>query len=186
MEASMRIHEREPGDVDRLRKLIRGERRAKQRDRFRAALWAIQGQEKLQIAERLGIAKSTAEAWVYAYRDGGIEALYRKKPPGAKPKLTAAEEEAFRQRMLAGPRPEDGVCTLRALDAVRILEVEFGQSYTRAGVYDLLHRLGLSCLSPRPRHEKNNPEAMEQFKRDAPLFSSKCGASTRTSRSASS
>ena len=182
----MLIQEREPGDVDRLKRLIRGERRAKQRDRFRAALWAIQGQEKLHIAEKLGIAKSTAEDWVYAYRDGGIEALYPKKPPGRKPKLTPAEEEAFRQRMLAGPRPEDGVCTLRALDAVRILEVEFGRSYKRAGVYDLLHRLGLSCLSPRPRHEKNDPEAMEQFKRNAPPFSSKCGASARTRRSASS
>jgi hypothetical protein len=35
-------------------------------------------------------------------------------------------------------------------------------------VYNLLRRLGFSCLSPRPRHEKNDPAAMEKFEQDAP------------------
>jgi transposase len=183
MEADMRITERQEGDCDRLRALIRSEQKAKRRDRFRAVVWALEGQEKLEIAGRLGVAKSTVENWVYAYRDGGIEALDPKKAPGATPKLTPEQQEAFRQRMLAGPRPEDGVCTLRGLDAVRILETEFGTRYSLNGAYNLLHRLGLSCLSPRPRHEKNDPEAMEAFRRDAPPFSSACGRNAPERRS---
>jgi hypothetical protein len=35
----------------------------------------------------------------------------------------------------------------------------------------LLHRLGLSCLAPRPRHRKNDPEQMRKWVEDAPLLS---------------
>ena len=168
----MHVHERQVGDVERLERLIRRERDAKQRDRFRMVLLALRGEEKLRIAELLGVAKGTVENWVYAYRDGGFDALYPGKAPGATPKLTPEQQEAFKQRMLDGPRPEDGVCTLRGKDAVRILNDEFGVDYSLNGVYDLLHRLGFSCLSPRPRHEKNDPAAMEAFKKNAPLLSS--------------
>jgi transposase len=75
--------------------------------------------------------------------------------------------------MTAGPREGDGVCTLRGKDAVRILNEEFHAPYTLNGVYDLLHRLNLSCLTPRPRHEKNDPKAMEEFKKSTPLLYSK-------------
>ena len=72
-----------------------------------------------------------------------------------------------------GPTEADGgVCTLRGLDAVAVLEREFGVAYSLKGAYDLLHRLGFSCLRPRSRHRKNEPAAMDQFRRDAPLLSS--------------
>ena len=167
----MQLHEYRVGDIERLVRLVRREHNARQRDRFRMALLALRGREKLDIARTLGVAKSTVERWVYAYRDGGIDMLYRRKSPGATPKLTPAQCETFRARMLAGPRGDDGVCTLRGKDAVRILNAEFGVDYTLNGVYDLLHRLGLSCQTPRPRHEKNDPEAMEAFRRSAPLLS---------------
>jgi hypothetical protein len=31
--------------------------------------------------------------------------------------------------------------------------------------------LGLSCLTPRPRHRKNDPEQMQQWREQAPLLS---------------
>jgi transposase len=74
------------------------------------------------------------------------------------------------RRLDAGPRPEDGVCTLRGRDVVAILEREFGVTYSLDGAYDLLERLGYSCLSPRPLHEKADPAAVEQFKQHAPLL----------------
>lgn len=57
------------------------------------------------------------------------------------------------------------------MNALRILEKEFGVHYTLDGVYDLLHRLKLSCLVPRPRHRKNDPQVMRQWLEDAPLLS---------------
>lgn len=167
----MHVHEREPGDVRWLKQQIRAESKARQRDRYRIALLAIQGKEKLEIAEVLGVSKSTVETWAYRYRDGGLAALTPRKAPGAIPKLAAEHGAAFKARLANGPLPHDGVCTLRGRDALRILQEEFDASYSLPGVYHLLHRLNLVCLKPRPRHEKNDPEKMAAFRADAPLLS---------------
>lgn len=167
----MHVKEREPGDVARLEARISAERQAKQRDRYRMALLAIRGHPKKEIAALLGVATSVVETWAYRYRDGGIEALRPKKQPGRSPTLPRERHEAFKARFTAGPREGDGVCTLRGRDAVRILNEEFDAEYTLNGAYDLLHRLNLSCLTPRPRHEKNDPAAMQEFKERAPPLS---------------
>lgn len=167
----MRITEREPGDAGRLEEMIGAEARARHRDRLRMVLLALRGQEKEEIARTLGVAKSTVESWAYRYRDGGLEALRPRMRAGRTARLTPRRAEEFKARFTAGPTESDGVCTLRGKDAVRILNDEFKVSYSISGVYGLLHRLGLSCLAPRPRHEKNDPEAMEAFKQSAPLLS---------------
>jgi transposase len=162
----------DPEDRQRLEQLIRRERNAKQRDRFRAALLASEGKQSPQIVEMLGRSRRFVQAWAYAYRDGGIEALWPGKSSGRPAKLPRERESAFAQRIKAGPTEADGgVCTLRGEDARRILEREFGVAYTLQGVYDLLDRLDLACLVPRPRHRKNDPEAMRQWLEGAPLLS---------------
>jgi transposase len=108
--------------------------------------------------------------WAYAYRDGGIDALLPRPRPGRPTKLPREREAELRARLDAGPRPEDGVCTLRGRDVVAILEREFGVSYSLDGAYDLLGRLGYSCLTPRPRHERADPAAVERFKEHAPFL----------------
>jgi transposase len=170
----MDIREREPGDGQRLRALIDAERSAKQRDRYRIALLALKGWEAVEIAEALSSNRRTVQAWAYRYRDGGIEGLVAVKSRGHTPRLAPKRNAEFVARMTAGPREGDGICTLRARDAQRILLDEFGVAYKLKSVYDLMHRLGLSCLKPRPRHEKNNPEAMKAFKEEtAPLLSAR-------------
>jgi transposase len=166
----MRITERIDGDRQRLEDLIHQEPRAQRRDRYRIVLLALQGREKQEIAELLSLGKSTVETWAYRYRDGGLQALEPKPRPGRAPKLSARDHAAFKDRFTQGPRPQDGVCTLRGKQAVRILNDEFGADYSLSGAYGLLHRLGLSCLAPRPRHEKNDPQAMERFRQSAPLL----------------
>ena len=147
-----------------------GERDALRRDRYRAVLMALDGREALEIAQALGRARRSVQDWAYTYRDGGIDAIQPKPRPGRTPKLPRQRESEFIDRLDAGPRLSDGVCTLRGRDVVRILESEFGVKYTLGGAYDLLERLGYSCLSPRPLHEKSDPAAVEQFKQHAPLL----------------
>lgn len=185
--AGMAISERVVGDAQRLRDMARLEKDADQRDRLRSAAGALEGRSASDIAKQIERTGRFVQKWAYAYRDGGIEAVQRKFAPGRDPKLARSNEAAFKARIQSGPTPEDGVCTLRGEDARRILAKEFGKPYTLSGAYQLLHRLGFSCLKPRPRHEKNDPAAMEAFKKDAPLLSKKSGASTpgRKSRSTS-
>lgn len=177
----MNVRERVIGDRARLETLVVAERDAGQRDRYRVALLAITGWEAVDIARVLSSSRRTVQAWAYRYRDGGIEALTPRKTRGHPPRLPPERNAEFIARITAPPREGDGVCTLRARDARRILEQEFGVSYTVKSVYDVMHRLGLSCLRPRPRHEKSDPVAMKKFKEEsAPLLSAR--SSTPSSR----
>jgi|tagenome__1003787_1003787.scaffolds.fasta_scaffold20765210_3 transposase len=169
----MDVKLREETDGPRLRALIDAERDAVQRDRLRAALLAAEGHEAVAIAATLGRSRRFVQAWAYRYRDGGVDAVRPQgKSTGRPPKLPRDREAAFKARVLAGPSAADGgVCVLRGEDARRILEREFGVAYTLDGVYDLLGRLNLSCLAPRPRHRKNDPAAMAAWADRAPLLS---------------
>ena len=166
----MRVTERAAGDVAELTRRARAEVNALQRDRYRAVLLALDGQEAVPIAGALGRSRRSVQDWVYAYRDGGIDRLLPGKSTGRPTKLPRQREAEFKARLDAGPLPFDGVCTLRGRDVVRILEAEFGVKYSLDGAYDLLERLGYSCLSPRPLHEKADPQQVQQFKQHAPLL----------------
>ncbi len=168
----MRVSERETGDGAKLEELISAEKHADQRDRYRIALLALRGLEKLQIAGLLGVCKRTVEDWAYAYRDGGIAALKMRPRGGSKPKLSGAAAAKLAARLDTGPTEQDKVCTLRGRDVQRIAREELGADVSLATVYRTLHRLGYSCLSPRPRHEKQDLAAQEKFKnQSAPLLS---------------
>lgn len=118
------------------------------------------------------MSRRPVQEWVRRYNIHGIAGLWDRPRPGQPTKLHRDRQEVFRQRMLAGPTEADGgLCTLRGKDAQRILAEEFGAHYSLGGAIDLLHRLGLSCLRPRPRHRKNNPQAMQQWLEQSPLLS---------------
>ena len=166
----MHLTERTAGDLQELQRRAGQERDALRRDRYRAVLLALDGKEAVEIADALGRARRSVQEWAYAYRDGGIDAIQPRPRPGRTPKLPRQREPELMARIDAGPLPSDGVCTLRGRDVMRILEQEFGVTYTLGGAYDLLERLGYSCLSPRPLHEKSDPRQIEQFKHCAPLL----------------
>ncbi len=174
----MEVQLRQEKDLERLRERVAKERDARQRDRYRIVRLALQGFTAVQIADKVGCARRTVQQWVYRYRDEGLDGIRERPRPGQPKKLATASEAAFCRRMAAGPTAADGVCTFRGRDLQRILAEEFGANYSLQGVYDLLHRLGFSCLKPRPRHRKNDPAAMAAWLADAPLLSRRSGKRT--------
>jgi len=159
-----------PDDAQTLDRLIRCETNAKQRDRYRVVRLATAGEQTKTIMHMLGRSRGFVQDWAYAYRDGGLDAIAVKPQPGRPPTLPADQHDAFRQRVLDGPTEDDGVAALKGADFVRILEEEFGVNYTLNGVYELLGRLGLSFLSPRPEHRKSDPQAMAKWVERAPFL----------------
>ena len=170
-------------DLTRLNHRVRVETNAKARDRARCVLLAIEGVVAPQIAQRVGRSRRFVQRWCYAYRDHGLDGLEVKPRSGRPPNLSPDEQQAFKQRVLDGPTDADGVCTLRGTDFQRILKAEFGAAYSLSGVYELLHRLNLSVLKPRPRHRKTDPQAQQRWLEDAPLLSSGCVSNTPPSGS---
>ncbi len=182
----MHIQERAVGEVAELSVRIRRERDAEQRDRCRVVVLAIEGRETSEIQVQTGRSRGFVQRWAYAYRDGGLEALAVRPRGGSEPKLSREEQKRFIERFKAGPTKSDGgACRLGGRDAMRILREEFGVAYTLTGVYELLHRNGLSCLRPRPRHRKGDPQAQRQWLDDAPLLCGRSAKSTRTRKSRS-
>lgn len=166
----MTVTAHSPGDRQSLGEFVRREADAKQRDRYRAVLLAMDGLRGDEAALRLGRSPRFVDEWVGRYRRGGLSALRPKRQPGRRPKLTPEQEQQLKARLDAGPRDSDGVCALRGRDVCRIIEREFGVVHTLGGIYDVLRRLGYSSLVPRPRHRKNDPAATQKFEADAPLL----------------
>jgi transposase len=172
----MKVSLRDPADLPALRERMRLETNAKQRERLRAVLLAAEGEDGAelegdQIASRLGRSPRFVDRWLARYRSGGLAAIKPGKAKGQPPKLSAEKQQMFKQRLLAGPTDADGgVCTLRGADAKRILAGEFGVEMGLSGVYDLMHRLNLSCLRPRPLHRKNDPKAVADWLERAPFL----------------
>jgi transposase len=165
----MFIKERQPGDRERLRSMARKERRAEQKDRLLSVLHALSGMETLDIARALCKSRKFVQRWAYAYRDGGIDAVGPRPRGGGTPRLAGAAAVRLQRRLDAGPVPTRGdkVCTLRGKDVQRIMKDELGAELSLSSVYRTLHRLGYSCLAPRPRHEKRDPVAQKRFKEEA-------------------
>jgi transposase len=169
-----------------LERRIKGERDGRVRDRLRAVVLAKRGRAHEPIAEQLSMSPRWVEKWVARYNHGGVAALRDGPRSGQPTKLKPSQVEAFTARLGAGPTEADGgVCTLRGQDIRSILQREFGARYALSGVYELLDRLGYSCLRPRPRHRKNDPVAMDAFTHRAPFFSRASATTTPTRRSRS-
>ena len=132
--------------------------------RYQAVVLATQGRSAPEIAQHLGCSRRAVQTWVAKYNQGGLPALQERPHTGRPARLAGPDVLRFQERLEAGPKPEDGVCTLRCLDLRRILEEEFGVTLRRQAMYDLLHRLDYSSLMPRPQHEQTNPEVQEFFK----------------------
>lgn len=168
----MDIRERDDGDLSELRRRAKNEKDPLRRDRLRAVIAAIEGDDAPTIARVLGRSRRQVQEWAYAYRDGGIDALHPPRRTGRIPKVRGEIVGKLKERLDAGPTKDDKVCTLRGKDVQRILKEEHGVDLSLQAAYDTLHRLGYSCLAPRPRHEKQDLEAQKKFREEtAPLLS---------------
>ena len=150
-----------------LKRLARAESDAKLSRRIQMVILALEGYTAPAIARSLSSSRRVCQLWVQRYNEQGLEGLRDKPGRGRPPLLSSAERERFKQRIDAGPTPEDGVCTLRGKDLQRILKEEFGKVRSLDTVYLLLHQLGYSSLVPRPQHRRADPAAQEVFKKSS-------------------
>jgi transposase len=153
--------------------------------RLRAVILALGGRSAPEIAQALGAGRRTVQEWVKRYNAEGLDGLVDRPGRGRPCRLTEPQLARLRDRIDAGPAPEDGACTLRGPEVRALLEREFGVAYSPAAVYFLLHRLGYEPLDPRPRHIKADPAAQEEFKKKSTTGSARSPAPTPASGSRS-
>jgi len=157
--------------LDRLRALADAAADKRRFLRIRAVILALEGRTAPEVAAALGCSRRAAQGWVARYNAEGPDGFGDRPRPGRPGFLTPEMADALRRRIDAGPTPADGTCTLRGPEVRALLGREFGVLYSLPAVYALLHRLGYSCLDPRPRHRKADPAAREEFKKKSPAAS---------------
>ena len=131
------------------------------RQRLLAIRLVVMGRTVPAAALASGLKQRQLRTWVHRFQAEGVAGL-RDRPRSGQPKhLPTDREKDFQARLR---QPGRGVI-LRGKDIQRLLREEFGASYTLAGTYFLLHRLGFSSLVPRPVHPSSDPQAQADFKK---------------------
>lgn len=166
-------------DLDELRRRVDKEADAKQRDRYRAVVLALDGKTEPEIRRMLHRSRGFVQRWIYAYRDRGLIGLVAKSPPGKVSKLTEAQRNQLKERL------DSRTHFRRGIDVRREIQALFGVTYSLSGAFHLLHDLGYEPLEPRPVNPKKDPEVEAAWKEAAPLLSNPSAGSIRIGRSKS-
>lgn len=168
--------------LQELLKLYKSQSNPRLARRIHGIYLAAKGLTCIQIMEITGAKRRTVQQWVRRYNKDGITGLPDKPRSGQPTKLPRHREQAFCSRIEAGPTIADGVSVLNGAAIQQLLKREFGVVYSFRGVYDLLYRLGYSCLCPRPQHEKADPRAQEEFKKTSLKRWSRSNLNIRTKK----
>jgi hypothetical protein len=98
-----------------LERLERAEQDAAKSRRLRIIILAINGFTAPAIAMSLGLSRRICQRWLYRYNESGLEGLDDRRGREPQSPITPEQEQQVRQRIEAGPRPEDQVCRSAAL-----------------------------------------------------------------------
>ena len=149
-----------------LRRLATTAKDAGQVRRLLALAAVYDGQSREEAARIGGMDRQTLRDWVLRFNERGPDGLINVKSPGRPPTLSKDQMEELGCLVEAGPDPEkDGVARWRCVDLKRVLGARFGVDLSEVSLGRVLRKLGFSHISARPRHPKQDPEAIATFKK---------------------
>lgn len=163
-----------------VRRLAARAKDAAQARRLLAIAAVLDGSSREEAAKVGGMDRQTLRDWVIRFNEQGPDALINIPSPGVPPKLND-EHRAFLARIVEdGPIPAvHGVVRWRACDLIMRLHEEFGLSVCDDTIYRALKALGFSHVSARPRTYKQDPDAIEAFKKTSPIAWRKSASNLR-------
>jgi transposase len=138
-----------------------------ERRRFKAAALFKRGVGPAEVARKLEIHPQTAKEWKKTFTLEGRDGLKRKGPPGRKSQLGKEELKRLKRILLAGPLAygfENNLWTCPRVAAV--IAQEFGVQHHPDHVWRILTHLGFSCQVPEKRAREQDPQALEEWKKD--------------------
>ena len=134
--------------------------------RIRAVEQLEAGTHPEDVADALGMQRSTVYGWWAKFRSGGVPALRAKAVPGRPPKLSGAQLRKL-YTLIVGATP----CQLQfefdlwTRERVReLIRREFGVALSAVTVRRLLRTIGLSPQRPLFRAYQQDPEAVARWK----------------------
>ena len=127
------------------------------------------GMSRTAAAEVGAMDRQTLRDWVHRFNPKGPTGLINAKAPGPLPKLSPEQKQALKRIVETNPDPaQDGVVRWRCVDLKRIIKERFDVDLDEVSIGRVLKELGFAHLSPRPQHPKQDPQAIEAFKKTFP------------------
>jgi len=165
------------GEVRRFAKRAKD---AAQARRLLAIAAVLDGVSREAAAKIGGMDRQTLRDWVLRFNEQGPDGLINIPSPGVPPKL-GKKHRAFLARLVEeGPIPAvHGVVRWRACDLIMRVYEEFRLSVSDDTIYRALKDLGFSHVSARPKAYKQDPDAIEAFKKTLPTAWRKSAPSSR-------
>ena len=155
--------------ADEVRRLAKRAKDAAQARRLVAIAAVLDGASRSDAAKIGGMDRQTLRDWVIRFNAQGPDGLINIPSPGMPPKLDATHRAFLARIVEEGPIPAvHGVVRWRACDLIMRLHEEFGISVSDDTIYRALKDLGFSHVSARPKACKQDPEAVEAFKKTFP------------------
>ncbi|WP_277869173.1 MULTISPECIES: IS630 family transposase, partial [unclassified Vibrio] len=124
----------------------------------------VDGKSRTEIAKYLKVSRVSVNKWVKAYLDNGLEGLQEKPHSGRPHRLTDEQKSQLKEYVIKHAINKSGG-RLQARDIGLYIESNFGTSYKKSALYQLLHDIGLSWITTRSKHPKQSLEAQEAFKK---------------------
>ena len=124
------------------------------------------GMNRGEAARIGGMDRQTLLDLVHRFNAEGPDGLADRWTSGPQPRLDAAQKAELAAIVEAGrDRVKDGVVRWRRVDLRDWIKRRFGVAYHERTVSNLLHELGFSRISARPRHPAQDRETIEAFKK---------------------
>ena len=144
---------------------------AKSRDgatvrRLLAIAAVLDGSSRAEAAAAGGMQRQTLPDWIHRYNAEGLSGLASRVGPGRPPRLSKERKARLRDMVLQGPDPDrNEVVRWRCVDLRRVIKERFDVDLDEVSIGRVLKELGFAHVSPRPQHPKQDPQAIEAFKK---------------------
>jgi len=149
-----------------LRRLARVVKDVRQSGRLLAIAAVLDGMSRADAARVGGMDRQTLRDWVHRFNAAGPDGLLDQWSAGPPSRLSVEQQADLAAIVEKGPdRAVDGVVRWRRIDLKRVIKERFGVDYDTRYIGKLLHKLGFSHISARPRHPAQDAHVVEEFKK---------------------
>ena len=151
-----------------LRRLAARTKHVNQSRRLLSLAAVLDGMSRAEAARIGGMDRQTLRDWVHRFNKRGPDGLKDAWSKGNPPRLSADQQTDLARLVETGPdRAVHGVVRWRRVDLQRLLAERFGVIYHERTVGKILHQLGFSHISARPRHPAQDERIVAEFKKIA-------------------
>jgi transposase len=156
-------------DSQTLRDLARRSEDSNQSRRLLSLAAVYDGMSRTQAARIGGMDRQTLRHWVLRFNGDGPEGLLDRWSRGPARRLSDDQRRELATIVESGPDVQtDGVVRWRRVDLQAVIKERFGVDYGERWVSQILHDLGFSHISARPRHPRQDAKTIEAFKKTSP------------------